>query len=79
MTDETQTSVTGATVTPEPTTALGRIAHEAAVLAGQAEGEFDALTTEAQADLQAFAKVVEAVVVYVLANQVPAPSAPTAD
>lgn len=79
------TSVTGATVKTGLDRTLGQVVHEAAVLAGQAEGEFHELDDKLKADLEAFGSIIKAVLVHLVHPQVirvttatvPAADAPT--
>lgn len=73
MTDPTQQaadSVTGATVTADAEKTIGQVAHEAAVAAGAAEGEWHDIEAEIKADLEKFGKIIEAVVHHIFSKPV---------
>jgi hypothetical protein len=53
----------------EPKT-IGQVAHEAAVAAGAAEGEFHTLEDDMKADLEKFGKIIEAVVHHIFSKPV---------
>lgn len=73
MTDETQTSETGAAVAAVDKT-IGQVVHEATVAQGEAEGEWHQLADDVKADLEKFGAVIEAVFKHIFNKPIAAPA-----